>query len=74
MRTHRPGGAPSSAICRVFITLNGYKHVVRPCAAHICSAVGPLQECIKQATLAGEHIQGAYRKERCPNNQELCLI
>ncbi len=29
--TLKPGGAPSIAICRVLMTLKGYKHVVNPC-------------------------------------------
>ena len=29
--TLKPAGAPSTAICLVFITVNGNRHVVKPC-------------------------------------------
>lgn len=74
LRTHRPGGAPSSAICRVFITLNGYKHVVRPCAAHICSAVGPLQACIKQTTWLENTSKERAEKSAAPTTKNFVLL
>jgi len=60
-RTQRPGGAPSSAICRVLMTDSGYRHVVRPCAGR--GAVGRGGGAPRRLQREGAWSRAAHRED-----------